>query len=134
MPLHLIKLCVGIERPQDLRAWAGKDKRPVCHTRQTPKRGAECVDGGSLYWVIKGAVLCRQAITAVDTIGEGPASRCLIRLSPQVVLTEPQPRRAFQGWRYLKPEDAPGDLVAGNDEAGALPTEMALALRELGAW
>lgn len=104
----------------------------MCRTRQTPKRGAECVEGGSLYWVMRGAVLCRQPILAVDTIGEGPASRCEIVLGSQIVLTEPQPRRAFQGWRYLQPADAPADLVASND--GELPVEVMRRLREIGAW
>ena len=104
----------------------------MCNTRQTPKRGAECLEGGSLYWVMRGAVLCRQPILAIDTIGEGPASRCEIVLGPEIVLTEPQPRRAFQGWRYLTAADAPADLTASND--GEMPIELARKLREVGAW
>lgn len=136
MPLHLIKLCVGCDSVEDLRAWrrqeAARGNRPVCRTRQTPKRASECVAGGSLYWVIRGSVLCRQPIVAVDTLGDGPASRCEIALGPDVVLTEPQPRRAFQGWRYLTAADAPADLIASND--GDLPVALTLALREIGAW
>jgi hypothetical protein len=135
VPLHLIKLCVGCDSPDSLRAWRaahGRAQRSVCNTRQTPKRGAECLEGGSLYWVMRGAVLCRQPILAIDTIGEGPASRCEIVLGPEIVLTEPQPRRAFQGWRYLTAADAPADLTASND--GEMPIELARKLREVGAW
>jgi hypothetical protein len=136
MPLNLIKLCVGVQSVDELRAWReaelGRGSRAICRTRQTPKRGAECAQGGSLYWVIRGAVLCRQAIVSVDTFGDGPASRCEITLGPDVILTEPQPRRAFQGWRYLTAADAPRDLIACND--GDLPVDLTLALREIGAW
>jgi hypothetical protein len=136
MALHLIKLCVGCDSVEDLAAWWGAEAArgvaPVCRTRQTPKRGAECADGGSLYWVIKGVVLCRQAIVDVRTLGEGPASRCEIDLSPEVVATLPLARRAFQGWRYLEAKDAPGDLAASND--GGVPSGLARQLREIGAW
>eukprot|EP01033_Poteriospumella_lacustris_P021437 gene21437-15913_t len=105
MPLHLIKLCVGVERVEDLEAyWRGEERR-VVHTRQTPRRDDELLDGGSRYWVIKGVVQCRQSILAVETIGEGAASRCEILLQLPVVRTLPAPRRPFQGWRYLKAED-----------------------------
>jgi hypothetical protein len=136
MPLHLVKLCVGVQSVDELRDWRIAERRrgnaAVCRTRQTPRRGAECAAGGSLYWVIRGAVLCRQPILSVNTFGDGPASRCEIALGPEVILTEPQPRRAFQGWRYLTLADAPVDLVASND--ADLPTEVRLALREIGAW
>ena len=101
-------------------------------TRQTPKRAAELIQGGSLYRVFKGFVLCRQAILAVDTLGAGPAARCEVTLDPQIVLTAPMPRRAFQGWRYLEGKDAPEDLhgLAGGDA----PQALAKVLREIGAW
>lgn len=136
MPLHLIKLCVGCDSVEELAAWrveqAALGRPPVCNTRQTPKRAAECVEGGSLYWVIKGVVLCRQTVIDVRTIGEGPVSRCEIDLAPEIVRTLPLPRRAFQGWRYLTAADAPADLSASND--GDLPTDVAVRLREIGAW
>ena len=73
-----------------------------------PKREAELVAGGSLYWVIKGLVLGRQRMLGLERFDNGDGiSRCLIRLDPEVVRTLPQPRRAFQGWRYLRPDDAP---------------------------
>jgi hypothetical protein len=137
MALHLIKLCVGIDSIEALQAWRRetlrRDPEWKVHTRQTPKRAEELLDGGSLYRVIRGAVVCRQAILRIDTVGAGPASRCEIVLAPAVVRTAPLPRRAFQGWRYLEAKDAPEDLETGGT-AESLPTELAVRLRELGAW
>ena len=137
MTLHLIKLCVGAATPDDLRAWRASRKaaghRPVVHTRQTPKRAADLLDGGSLYWVFRGVILIRQSIAAIETVGEGVTRRCEILLEEAMVATAPQPRRAFQGWRYLEPKDAPPDLaaIAG---AGEMPIALARKLRELGAF
>jgi hypothetical protein len=136
MPLHIIKLCVGVDSVDELRAWRAEQKRvgrePVMHTRQSPKRCDEVLEGGSLYWVIKGVVRCRQAIVAVDTLEDGPKTRCEMRLHEALVLTEPLPRRAFQGWRYLDPAEAPLDLDPGI--AADLPSDLAAELRALGAW
>jgi hypothetical protein len=137
MPLHLIKLCVGAETPDDLRArraaWLAAGHKPVVRTRQTPKRAAEILDGGSLYWVFKGVILVRQPVLAIDTLGEGAARRCEIRLDEAMIATVPQPRRAFQGWRYLAAAEAPADLdsLSGAED---VPPELARQLRELGAW
>ena len=133
MPLHLIKLCVGVERVEDLEAYWRGEARRVVHTRQTPRREAELLDGGSLYWVIKGIVQCRQPILAVETIGDGAASRCEIHVRLPVVRTLAAPRRPFQGWRYLKAEDAPPDLVAG-EQGAEVPPDLVRQLRDLGAW
>ena len=136
MPLHIIKLCVGVDSVDELRAWRAEQKRmgrdPIMHTRQSPKRCDEVLEGGSLYWVIKGVVRCRQAIVAVDTLEDGPKTRCEMRLHEALVLTEPLPRRAFQGWRYLDPAEAPLDLDPGI--AADLPSDLAAELRALGAW
>lgn len=137
MPLHMIKLCVGCDSPEELQAW----RRERLHaepewrlrTRQTPKRAAEIVEGGSVYRVFKGAVLCRQRVLAIDTIGEGKAARCEILLGPELVPVAPVVRRPFQGWRYLEHAEAPPDWE-GLGEVGALPTRLAVKLRELGAW
>ena len=135
MPLHMIKLCVGIDSVEALEAWRRERgvTAPRMHTRMTPKRSAEIVDGGSLYWVIKGVVLCRQRILAVETVGDGVNARCEVALDPAIVRTAPVPRRAFQGWRYFEAKDAPEDLDSGGD-LGAMPADLAVKLRELGAW
>ena len=136
MTLHLIKLCVGAASPEELRAWraerAKHGHRPIVHTRQTPKRAAEILEGGSLYWVFKGVILIRQQVLAIDTVGEGANRRCEILLDETMIPTAPQPRRAFQGWRYLEPKDAPGDLAGSGAED--VPVELARCLREAGAW
>jgi hypothetical protein len=136
MALHLIKLCVGAATPDDLRAWRASRKaaghRPIVHTRQTPKRAAEILDGGSLYWVFKGVILIRQQVAAIETIGDGARRRCEILLDETMIETVPQPRRAFQGWRYLEPKDAPADLRA--IAHGELPPDLARRLREIGAF
>lgn len=136
MALHIIKLCVGVDTVDELRAWRKEQRRLgrscVVHTRQTPKRCDDVLEGGSLYWVIKGVVRCRQTILGVDSLDDGPKTRCEIRLEEALVLTEPMPRRAFQGWRYLDPAEAPADL---DPRIGAdLPSDFAAQLRALGAW
>lgn len=137
MPLHLIKLCVGCDTVDDLLAWwhvsHGEGRPWIMRTRQTPRRAAELIDGGSLFRVYKGFVLSRQRILAVETVGAGPAARCEVTLDSSLMLTLPTPRRAFQGWRYLHAEDAPADL----HEAGiaeAIPLGLARQLRQIGAW
>ena len=135
MPIHMIKLCVGCDTVEELLDWRrseGERLPWVMRTRQTPKRAPDLVEGGSLYRVLKGFVLCRQRILEVNTVGAGPASRCEVTLDPQVVLTMPIRRRAFQGWRYLDPDDAPVDLSGFAEDAA--PPELTRQLRELGAW
>jgi hypothetical protein len=136
--LHLIKLCVGCDTVEELLAWreanrGGVEDRWILRTRQTPKRAAELLEGGSLYRVYKGFILSRQSILAVDTVGEGQARRCEVTLAEKVILTAPAPRRPFQGWRYLVPADAPDDLSRAG-EGAALPQDLARRLREIGAW
>ena len=135
MALHLIKLCVGCDTVEELLDWRkdhGETLPWVMRTRQTPKRATELLDGGSLYRVFKGFVLCRQRILSVDTVGAGVAARCEVTVDPEIVRVQPIPRRAFQGWRYLEDREAPGDLI-GFSEASA-PPELAKRLREIGAW
>jgi len=135
MPLHLIKLCVGIDSVAELRDWrvqrAAQGHRSVAPTRQTPKRAADLLEGGSLYWVIKGSILVRQAIDEIVTLEEG-TQPCRIYLKPELIETAPQPRRPFQGWRYLEAADAPPDMATGEGEE--MPQDLAKQLRELGAW
>ena len=102
-------------------------------TRQTPRRAAELIDGGSLYRVYKGFILSRQRILGVETLGTGVLARCQVTLDDSVVLIAPTPRRAFQGWRYLDDHEAPPDLgEAGHGES--MPPALARELREIGAW
>jgi hypothetical protein len=136
MPLHMIKLCVGCDTVEELIAWrrarSGAGEPWILRTRQTPRRAPELLDGGSLYRVFKGVILCRQRILAVDTVGEGVAARCQVTLQEEVVRVAPAPRRAFQGWRYLDPTDAPPDLAQAG--LGDVPADLARRLREAGAW
>ncbi len=128
----MIKLCVGVARVETLERRAAKGDWLTVHTRMTPRRAAELEDGGSLYWVMKGSVVCRMPIVDISTRGEGKTSQCLIQLAPEVIRTAPQARRPFQGWRYLEPKDAPPDL--STMDAGDLPPGLAIQLREMGAW
>lgn len=132
MPLHMIKLCVGVAHVETLERRSLKAGGIVVNTKMTPKRADEIEDGGSLYWVMKGSVVGRQQILDIATVGEGKAKKCLIQLAPEVIRTAPQARRPFQGWRYLEPKDAPADL--STMDAGDLPDDLAQQLREMGAW
>jgi hypothetical protein len=135
MTLNLLKLCVGVAEVDELIDWQRrrlKAERKLYHTtRMIPRRREELLDGGSLYWVIKGQVQCRQRLTDIVpfTDDEG-IGRCRLMLDREIVLTRSQPRRAFQGWRYLVPADAPADLAAG--DVADLPPEMRAELAELG--
>ncbi|MHA6642225.1 DUF1489 family protein [Mesorhizobium sp. A623] len=143
MPLNILKLCVGADSVEDLEEWVATclDERrrkgePLEHwhtTRMMPTRGAEIVAGGSLYWVVKGNVQCRQLITEIRpfTDAEG-IKRCKLMLGQDIVRTDWQPRRAFQGWRYLKQADAPADLGKGKAGMAEMPPKLRLELAELG--
>jgi hypothetical protein len=137
--VNLLKLCVGTETVEDLASWQisrrshWPDQKPRHITRMWPKREAELLNGGSLYWVVKGVILARQRITALEEQrGEDGILRCALVLDPEIFRTEPAPRRAFQGWRYLKPEDAPRDLPKTRHTEEALPPELARALADIG--
>ncbi len=142
MTVHLIKLCVGVDTVKELAEWqaerlrclARAKKTPeLCHrTLQMPRRRDEVLDGGSLYWVIKGFVLGRQRVLDLrPDVKEDGTACCGIVLDAELVATRPHPRRAFQGWRYLKPGDAPEDAVGFCDEADEMPRAMREDLREL---
>ncbi len=137
MALHLIKLVVGVETAQELESYG---RRLVAtegvwrvRTRNTPVRAEELIAAGSLYRVIKGVIVRRQRILSIETVGEGRESRCAIAVEPTLVPVAPTPKRPFQGWRYLKGEEAPQDLDTGGGAAD-VPTALVLKLRELGAW
>jgi hypothetical protein len=136
MPLHLLKLCVGVSEVSELKDWvreARQGRDTLDHTtRMFPSRAADILAGGSLYWVIRGMILCRQPIAGlVPVTGHDGIKRCRIDFKPRIVLVRPAPRRAFQGWRYLEADDAPPDLIQGaGDEK--LPDAMRRQLAELG--
>lgn len=137
--LHLQKLSVGTENVADLAAWQASkraqapDGLPRHVTRMWPKRADELLSGGSIYWVVKGSLLCRQRIVRLDEyIGADGIRRCAIVIDPELIRVVPSLKRPFQGWRYLKPEDAPKDLPAGRENEEALPPSLSAALAEIG--
>ncbi|MBB3974980.1 hypothetical protein GGQ64_000156 [Rhizobium azooxidifex] len=143
MALHLIKLCVGADSIEDLREWvsrralvamaAGLEPSSSHTTRMVPKRAEELLDGGSLYWVIKGQVQARQRLIDLKTFTDADGiGRCELVLGPEVIETEFQPKRAFQGWRYLKDEEAPRDLKSLGADGAELPMDLRRELAELG--
>jgi hypothetical protein len=98
-----------------------------------PKREEEILAGGSVYWVIKGSIQARQRVLGFEeVIGGDGIRRCAFILDPEITRTAPALKRPFQGWRYLKPEDAPIDLSEGREADDALPPELAGALAEIG--
>ena len=144
MSLHLIKLCVGCDSIEDLASWqaerlkqmrkAGQKKPRLFHrTFQMPKRRAELLDGGSIYWVIKGIVQVRQPLLDITegTKDDGTPC-CLLIFKNELVPVRPVPRRAFQGWRYLDPDEAPEDLKRGSSDIVAMPPKLRKQLAELG--
>jgi hypothetical protein len=137
VPLHMIKLSVGTEDVEDLRQWHARrlaETGRVFHrTRSMPRRREELLAGGSIYWVIKGFVLARQRFTGIERTHYSDGSTAtLLVLDPDLVRTLPTPHRPFQGWRYLDPAAAPGDLRDLAGGAAEMPLEMLTELRQLG--
>lgn len=100
-----------------------------------PKQKAALEAGGSIYWVIKGMILCRNPIAALEPVTRRDGLKaCSILMEPTLIPVVPTPRRAFQGWRYLKPEDAPDDLDGVLGDGDSLPPKLMKKLVELGAW
>jgi len=137
--INLIKLCVGAESVESQIAWQAStraktaDGLPRHVTRMWPRQDKALLNGGSLYWVIKGLVQCRQTILRLDeVVGEDGIRRCGIVFDPEIYRTQSAPKRPFQGWRYLRAEDAPPDLPKGRDSEDALPIELSRALAEIG--
>jgi len=139
--LHLIKLCVGCESLSDLAAWQkqrlkekkAKGQKPelVHITRQTPKRAEELLDGGSLYWVIKGQIAARQKLLELRPMTVKGVPHCGLVYHKDLVPVRPRPRSAFQGWRYLEPKDAPPDLAVAPGDKN-LPEALRRELVSLG--
>lgn len=142
MTVHLIKLCVGADNISDLATWQAerlaekkklKQPRILAHvTRMTPKRAEELLAGGSLYWVMKGVIRCRQKLIGIEPFTDSDGTgRCRLVLDNMIVPTRRQERRPFQGWRYLAAKDAPPDAKKG-EGGDDLPDEMRRELEELG--
>jgi hypothetical protein len=153
MTVHLVKLCVGVDSIDDLAQWFASedckkarkrkglmDPNEHAHwTRMKPKRVEEVLDGGSLYWVIRGRICVRHRILRLEDVKDDKGNGyCAIVYDPAMILTETRPRRAFQGWRYLEVDDAPADLAdqraalrAARAEAD-LPPKMVAELKALG--
>jgi hypothetical protein len=142
MPLHLLKLAVGCDSVADLESWIeetrllhrrlGRPYRQQHTTRMTPKRMDEIVGGGSLYWVVKGQVQCRQRVLAIEPfIDADGIGRCQLVLEPVVQRVRLRPMRPFQGWRYLEDKDAPPD-VSGEGDAPDMPDALRRELSGLG--
>ena len=144
MSLHILKLCVGVSSLDDLRRWQqrrGFHRTDLAHagkvvvhvTRNMPRRAADVLDGGSLYWVVRGRIACRNRILALEEIeGEDGKRRCAIVMAAGPVQVIPRRHRPFQGWRYFAADSAPPDLETARADAGDLPAEMAADLLELG--
>ena len=137
--VNLVKLSVGTESVDTLAAWQAQYRKtlpeglPRHVTRMWPKREAELLNGGSIYWVIKGLIQCRQRILRLDeVIGSDGIRRCAIVLEPEIHRTNTAPKRPFQGWRYLKPEDIPADLPEGREPEEPLPPELSQARADIG--
>ena len=136
MALHLLKLAVGVADVAELRRLQrerAKERGFYCfYTRNMPRRHEEVLAGGSVYWVIKGYVEVRQRIRGfVPIVNRRGRPALLVKVEAKLTPTEPQPRRAFQGWRYLDPADAPRDRPKGQRGKG-MPAAMARELRDLG--
>ena len=145
MTLHLIKVAVGCDSLADLRDWqtqrlaslraSGQARPKLQHvTRFMPKQDGDIVDGGSLYWIIRHQVLCRQRIRAIESVvDEDGDAACALVLDPKVVEVLPQSRRPHQGWRYFAASDAPPDLAErACMEGGTMPPALIAELRTLG--
>ncbi|MER0238215.1 DUF1489 domain-containing protein [Fulvimarina sp. MAC8] len=138
MTLNLLKLSVGSESVESLEDFVARRMQSAGtdhtwhQTRMVPKRKSELLDGGSVYWVIKGQILARQLLLDIEPFTDDAGiSRCRFILDPVLVRTERHPKRPFQGWRYLKSEEAPPDIAFGSEDDG-LPSEMRDELNDLG--
>jgi hypothetical protein len=143
MPLHLIKLAVGCESVADLKSRLAERMRmakqqglPRHHihiTRMVPKRDAELLQGGSLYWVIRGEIAAREKLIAIEPFRDSDGiGRCRLIMQPKVIAVLARPMRAFQGWRYFAESDVPPDLGKAGEGVAEMPEPMRRELRELG--
>ena len=141
MALNLLKLCVGVSSVEELLSWihaelalklqSGSPAEQIHTTRMVPRRLDELLNGGSLYWVIKANIQCRQKLLDIRPFTDAAGiKQCHLVIEPKLQLTSWQPCRAFQGWRYLTQADAPQDV--NNDPLYNLPEALRQELAELG--
>jgi hypothetical protein len=141
MALHLLKLSVGTESVRELEDWVklvlksrnsrGEKAEQFHTTRMIPKRSAELLDGGSLYWVIKGQIAARQALVELRPLSVKGVAHCGLVHHKDLIPVRPRPRAAFQGWRYLEAADAPPDLARLTGDV-KLPEALRRELAALG--
>lgn len=141
MPQHLIKLSVGTQSPEMLYIWQEQrsyideeGQQVVAHvTRNRPKREKEVLDGGSLYWIVKGQIVARNEVVGLEDVESSDGKkRCAIILKMPAVETFPKRHKIFQGWRYLDEANAPDDMPKGQKGFSEMPAEMVMDLKELG--
>jgi hypothetical protein len=137
MALHLLKMCVGVGEIDELRHWQRrrlKEEGRLCHyTRNMPKRADELLDGGSLFWIIRGQIRVRQRLKKIERHTDDDGwTGCALVLDRKLVPVMPRPVRAMQGWRYLEEEAAPVDLAQALGKGDDLPPRLVAELRALG--
>jgi hypothetical protein len=135
--LHLMKLAIGARDIAHMRAFQAERNKlrpPLRHlTRNAPRRAAEIVEGGSMYWVVAGAMIVRQRIVAIrpDTREDGTACTALL-LDPELMPVTARLMKPFQGWRYLAAQDAPRDIgTLDPSDADDLPASLRRELHAL---
>lgn len=128
MPLHLTKIAFGARTYDDIARWFENRPHLAVNTRYCPTRVEELA-GGSLFWIHEHALVARSPILGFE---QQPNGRWWINLEPRLIQVQTTPRRAHQGWRYLKAEDAPPDLADGDGQSDILPPRMVGELAKLG--
>jgi hypothetical protein len=143
MTVHLLRRAFHSESLEDLAGWQAERRKEMRANGQKPKtrtmlrnfptRQEELLDGGSIYWIVKGNIRARQRILAIQP-NDDPQSRrrCVLVLETKITPTVPYPVRARRGWRYLEPGDVPPDLDKAGKGVDKLPETLAAELRELG--
>jgi len=114
--MNLVKLAVGIKSVNELKvrqALRYKKHNENLHiTRLFPKKFELIKNKGSMFWVINGYISVRQKIVSLKKVKhEDGKNYCHILLDQELIETRNTRYRAFQGWRYLKPENSPKDLL-----------------------
>lgn len=128
MPLNMTKIAFRAESVEDLRGWLEGRPEAIMTTRYLPKRHEEMI-GGSLFWIFDHTLIGRSPILGFEKREDG---RWNIRLEPRLILVQPRPKRAHQGWRYLAQADAPADLGSDGEAGDMLPGKLLNQLSKLG--